>query len=323
MSLCVDPDTLHRLIESDYESGDTAYPNLMRLFSEGKIAPCLTTPFHAILPMLASEAEMRLCIRSGLILYLRIIRNYSDFLAKNGEGGLMVMPVWLPEGGYSQKILQILRQEFDEVCKKEKLGRGHLVLMLDNQQAEFAENDVLMKSWNQLEVEPAQGDSAPKSKRVRDSLKGLHEGVGNVTVLFRDRAFSDWVIHANPSVKKLLDRTIAKVDSDINMQNVHYGWAHFEELEAITYSPRAIVNFQQKLVKLTELGYLPLFARLLHAGQTAWGVRLHDARASKGQCAGGQRWQQLGPGAAHGLQPLAGAPQRYVGPCSTGGQPSL
>lgn len=252
MSLCVDPDTLHRLIEADYESGETSYSNLMRLFGQGTLSPCLTVPFHTMLPLLESDAEVRLCIRAGLLFYLRIIRVYSEFLERHGEDSMLVLPFWLPEGAYSARVARLIDEEFKAFCKKEKLTHGHLVLLLDNHQALFQENDVLMKSWNQLALEGQNGNGA--RGKAKDANPALH----NLTVVFRDRTFSDWVIHANPSVKKLLDRTIAKVDSDINAQNVHYGWAHFEELEAMTYNPRAIVNFQQKLVKLTELGYLPL-----------------------------------------------------------------
>ena len=254
MSLCVDPDSVHRLIESDYESGEAAYSNLMKLFRQGTVSPCLTTPFHTILPLLESEAEIRICVRSAFIFYLRLIRIYAEFLKHHGEDGLIVMPFWLPESGYSRRVAAILEEEFHEFCRKEKLGNGHLVIMLDNHQADYSENDVLMKSWNQL-APSGRGNG----RNGRSGKGGAHgEPGGTVSVVFRDRSFSDWVIHANPSVKKLLDRTIAKVDSDINTQNVHYGWAHFEELEAITYTPRSIVNFQQKLIKLIELSYLPL-----------------------------------------------------------------
>ncbi len=256
MSVCIDPDTMHRIIEADYESGDTTYSTIIKLFSQGTVSPCLTTPFHSLLPLLNSDAEIRLCVRSSLIFYLRIVKIFSDFLGRHGENGLLVVPFWLPESAYSQRLLDILDEEFQTMLKKEKLGAGHLLLMLDNHQAENQENDVLMKSWNQVPVSHA-GNGRSKSA-ARDKHDGLHPGVQNASLLFRDRAFSDWVIHANPSVKKLLDRTIAKVDSDINSQNVHYGWAHFEEMEAITYTPRAMINFQQKLIKLTELGYLPL-----------------------------------------------------------------
>jgi hypothetical protein len=74
-------------------------------------------------------------------------------------------------------------------------------------------------------------------------------------------------------VKKLLDRTIAKVDAELNAQGVDYCWSHFEELETLFISPKAVMNFEQKLTKLTELGYLPTspdaFVRRKMAGK--WG----------------------------------------------------
>ncbi|MCE5229669.1 hypothetical protein LLG95_08745 [bacterium] len=263
MSLAIDPDALHHIIEADYESGDTTYVNLMKLFHHGTLAPCLTSPFHVMLPCLESDAEIRMCARSSFIFYSRVLKLYSEFLEENGESGLMVLPYWLPEGAFSDRVLRILREEFSDFCRREKLGTAHLMILLDNHQADFPENDVLMKSWNQLVVAPHNGNGHNgngngRSTRARAKNADLHEGFQQISVLFRDRGFSDWVTRANPSVKKLLDRTIAKVDSDINQQNVHYGWSHYEELEAISYNPRSIINFQQKLVKLTELGYLPL-----------------------------------------------------------------
>ncbi|MCL5270185.1 MAG: hypothetical protein M1457_06480, partial [bacterium] len=220
MSICVDPDTLHRIIETDYESGETTYSNLMKLFAQGIVSPCLTTPFHNLLPLLNSEAEMRLCIRSGLIFYLRIIKIYQDFLAGHGENGLLVIPFWFPESAFSLRALEILDEEFQAFCQHEKLGQGHLVILLDNHQAVSSENDVLMKSWNQIQLARRGGNG--RSRANRNRATDLHPGVHNLSLVFRDRSFSDWVIHANPSVKKLLDRTIAKVDSEINSQNVHY-----------------------------------------------------------------------------------------------------
>ncbi len=261
MSLALDPDALHHIIEADYESGETTYASLMKLFGRGTLAPCLTPPFHVMLPCLESDAAIRLCARSSFIFYSRILGLYSNFLDENGESGLMVLPYWLPEGAYSDRVLRILREEFGEFCRREKLGTAHLMILLDNHQADFPENDVLMKSWNQIEPDDgAHNGNGNGNGRAKSRAKNadLHEGFRNISVLFRDRGFSDWVTRANPSVKKLLDRTIAKVDSDINQQNVHYGWSHFEELEAIAFNPRSIINFQQKLVKLTELGYLPL-----------------------------------------------------------------
>src|SRR5439155_13097541 len=92
----------------------------------------------------------RLSIRSGFIFYLRILRIYHNFLSRNGEEGLMVIPFWLPEGGYSRRTLEIIEEEFLALCKREKFGSAHLVLLLDNHQANYRENDVLMKSWNTI-----------------------------------------------------------------------------------------------------------------------------------------------------------------------------
>lgn len=331
MSLCVDPDTMHRLIETDYESGETAYSNLMKLLGQGMLSPCLTTPFHLILPLLESDAEIRLCIRSSFIFYLRVIRLYIDFLKKHDEDNLLVLPYWLPEGGYSTRVLKILEEEFKAFCKREKLSSGHLVLLLDNHQASFHENDVLMKSWNQVGANVHNGNGHGNGhgngngRANREKNSEIHPGIHNTTVLFRDRTFSDWVIHANPSVKKLLDRTIAKVDSDINSQNVHYGWAHFEEIEAITYNPRAIVNFQQKLVKLTELGYLPLSPDFYVRGKLRgeFGVTRHEPQAVqlRDQSVGNgwdmensqnfSRWLGLRPGKEAGENKTL-APKPYV-----------
>ncbi len=254
LSLAIDPDTLQRLIEMDYESGESTYAQLVRQFTEGVVAPCLTTPFHALLPLM-SEAEIRLSIRITFVFYNRLLRKYHEFLRRHHDVGLLVVPFWMPECAFSSRIEAILREELHRFCKKERLGKPHLVLLLDCEQAQQREFDALMKSWNLLD----NGNGAsPNGSRRRPSGNGYHPGVEQTSVVFRDRTFSEWVIYANPSVKKLLDRTIAKVDSDLNKQEVHYGWAHFEELEALVQSPKSVLNFRQKLIKLTELGYVPL-----------------------------------------------------------------
>ncbi len=255
-SLAVDPDTLHRIVEMDYETGDSTYNALMEQFSNGTVAPCVTTPFHCLLPLLG-ESEIRLCARITFKFYDRIVKKYHAFLKRNNEDGLMVLPIWIPECAYHERIASIMREEFETYCKRERLGQPHLVFLLDCDQTEDIDHDIVMKSWNILKSNGNGAEGKPRRRR-RKGAAGLHDGVNGTSVVFRDRNFSDWVAYANPSVKKLLDRTIAKVDSDLNKQDVHYGWAHFEELEAIAFSSKSITNFRQKLVKLTELGYVPL-----------------------------------------------------------------
>ncbi len=255
-SFSLDPDTIHRIVELDYESGESTYQHLMAQFMEGTLAPGLTTPFHALLPLM-SDTEIRLCARIAFVFYLRVIKKYQEFLKRHNEDGLVVIPFWVPESAFHSRVAEILNDEFCKFCKKERLGRPHLVFLLDSHQADFKENDVLMKSWNLLTNSSNGHVKSEPAKPVKGNAS-LHAATDSNSVVFRDRVFSDWVVYANPSVKKLLDRTIAKVDSDLNTQGVHYGWAHFEDLDALVHNPKSVMNFKQKLVKLAELGYIPL-----------------------------------------------------------------
>lgn len=260
-SLALDPDTIHRIVELDYESGEATYQQLITQISEGTIALSLTTPFHAILPLM-SDLEVRLMARISFTFYLRLIRKYQEFLKRHGEEGLFVLPFWIPESAFQKRVADIINEEFAIFAKDNRLGQPHLVFLLDSDQADHKENDVLMKSWNILaNSHNGNGSGGPKNGSVKKPSKqssSLHPATEGISVVFRDRAFSDWVVFANPSVKKLLDRTIAKVDSDLNTQGVHYGWAHFEDLDNLAHNPKSVQNLKQKLVKLAELGYVPL-----------------------------------------------------------------
>ncbi len=238
LSIAIEPDTLYRILEMDYETAENTYARIMELYREGVVAPCATVPFHVILPMLEDDYDVRLCTRIGLLFYWPILITYHNYLKTTHNGSRFVVPFWLPEGGYSKRMLEILYDQFMSKCNEEKIKDPHLVLMLDNHQAIERDTDVLMKSWNIIKL---------------DSAKNAF-----VSVVFRDRHFSNWVTFSNPSVKKLLDRTIAKVDADLNIQNIDYCWSHFEDIEALTYTIKASKNFEQKIIKLTELGYLAL-----------------------------------------------------------------
>ncbi|HPB29926.1 MAG TPA: hypothetical protein PLB62_00555 [Candidatus Sumerlaeota bacterium] len=234
----IDPDTLHRILELDFELNENTYGKLMELYSRGVIAPSVTTPFHAILPMLKNDFDVRLLVRIGFLYYWPILKAYHEHIREvHGERGFVVC-FWLPEGGYSQKVMDIIFEEFMAACKADKIKDPHLAILLDNAQAEGVDNDLLMKTWNVV----------IRSQKEREFI----------SVIFKDRHFSDWVTFSNPSVKKLLDRSIAKMDSELNEGKVDYCWAHFEDIAALTYTVKAAGNFEQKVIKLTELGYLPL-----------------------------------------------------------------
>lgn len=236
MSYDIDPDMLNRIIELDYEQGENTYGTLMELFRSGTLAPAATIPFHALLPLLSHDFDRRLVIRIGLLVYWEMIKEYQETIRGAHTDNNFILNFWFPECGYSNAGLKILHEEFMALAKRDKIANPHLVLLLDNQQAVERDTDVLMKSWNVVLVPD-------------------HE-TSKVSVVFRDRSFSDWTTYSNPSVKKLIDRTIAKVDSDLNERNLDYGWGHFEEVESLAFNSKSATNFEQKIVKLAQLSYM-------------------------------------------------------------------
>lgn len=236
MSADFDPDTIHQMIELDYEHGENSYGQVIELFRTGVVAPVATVPFHVILPLLQSDFDRRICIRMGLIFYWELIKEYHNFVKKEHGDDQFIFMFWFPECGYSKNVLEILNEEFLAMCKSHRISNPHLVVMLDNLQATDCDNDILMKSWDVLP----------------------HAGKNRITVIFRDRSFSEWVTFSNPSVKKLIDRTIAKVDSELNTLGVDYLWGHYEEIETLTFNSKSAMNFEQKVVKLSQLSYLAM-----------------------------------------------------------------
>ena len=237
-SLDIEPDALTRVIELDYETGDNTYQHMMKMFSRGIVAPIVTMPFHPVLPLLRSDFDRRLVVRIGLEFYWPILRRYHAFMRKTHHDKLFVTTVQLPEGAFTYDIIQMIYEEYKEACARRGVKDAHVVFLLDNRQAIFRDNDQLMKSWNVVRMYEDRNEFA--------------------SVVFRDYGFSHWVQVANPSVKKLIDRTIAKVDAGLNDINVDYGWSHFDDIEALVLSDKSALNFEQKIVKLIELGYVPV-----------------------------------------------------------------
>jgi len=235
-SMSIDPETLHLMIEMDYEQGENTYGSLLELLQSGIISPCATTPFHALLPLLDNEFDQRLALRVGLLMHWEDIKKYHEYLDTVGSNTAFVFPFWFPECAFSQRTLEILHEEFQAMARQERIRDPHLLILLDTAQVQPTDIDILMKSWNVVKV----------------------GAEGYVSVVFRDRSFSDWVTYSNPSVKKLIDRTIAKVDSGLNERGVDYCWSHFEELEALTFSNKSTINYDQKITKLAQLSYMPM-----------------------------------------------------------------
>ena len=245
MGLGLDPDTIHRIIDLDYETADNVYSRIAQLWDKGHVTPVATTPFHTLLPLYPQDFEIRLLVRMGLEFYWPVLRKYNRAVSRVMGDTLFTCAYWLPEGAYSARVLQILHEEFTKRCEAEKVGPCHLVLLLDADQSKERETDLLMKRWNTLRPAPTTRDI--------------------VTIIFKDRAFSEWVVQGHPSTKKQLDRTIAKVDAALRDAGVDHLWSHFEPLMTLLSTFKTCANFEQKHIKLTELGYQPvgpdIFAR--------------------------------------------------------------
>lgn len=245
MGLGLDPDTIVRIIELDYETADNVYSHIAALWDKGHATPVATTPFHTLLPLYQQDFEVRLLVRMGLEIYWPVLRKHNRSVARSLGPGLFTCVFWLPDGGYSARVLQIVHEEFLKRCEAEGIDKAHLVLLLDADQSKERETDALMKRWNTLRPAPTTRDI--------------------VTIIYRERAFSDWVVQGRPSTKKQLDRTIAKVDAGLRDAGVDHLWSHFEPLMTLMSTFKTCANFEQKHIKLTELGYQPvgpdIFAR--------------------------------------------------------------
>lgn len=237
-SLDIEPDAFNRTIELDYEIGENTYQRLIRMYGKGVVAPVVSMPFHPVLPLLRSDYDRRLIVRIAIEFFWPILRRYHAFMRKAHGDDLFVTSVQLPEGAFTIEIIQLIYEEFVAACDARGVKDPQLVFLLDNRQAIFRDNDQLMKSWNAVRIYEDRNDFA--------------------YVVFRDFGFSHWVEMANPSVKKLLDRTIAKVDAGLNDRGVDYAWSHFDDIEALVTSEKSAANFEQKIVKLIELGYVPV-----------------------------------------------------------------
>ncbi len=237
LGLGLDPDTITRIIDADFETADNVYTTFVDLMESGFVTPVATTPFHSLLPLFQHDFEIRLLLRAGLEIYWPLLRKYNRAVSRLLGERYFIMPFWLPEGAYSARVLQLLHQEFTRRCEAENIKPCHLVLLLDSEQSKEREQDLLMKRWNTLRPAPTTRDI--------------------VTILFKERTFTDWVIEGHPSTKKQLDRTIAKVDAGLRDRRIDHVWSHFEPLTTLLSTFRSCTNFEQKLVKLTELNYQP------------------------------------------------------------------
>ncbi|MDK2972532.1 MAG: hypothetical protein PWP23_2287 [Candidatus Sumerlaeota bacterium] len=235
--LGLDPDTIIRIIELDYETADNVYSRIAQLWDDGHTTPVVTTPFHTLLSQYQHEFELRLLSRIALEFYWPMLMKYNRRVKRALGEDVFTCVLWLPEGAFNKKVLEVFHAEFLKRCEEEKVANPHLILLLDTEQSKERETDSLMKRWNTLRPAPTTRDI--------------------VSVVYKERLFSDWVVQGHPSTKKQLDRTIAKVDAVLRDRQVDHLWSHFEPLMTLVSTFKTCVNFEQKLIKLTELGYQP------------------------------------------------------------------
>lgn len=67
--LGLDPDTIARIIELDYETADNVYSRIAQLWDDGHTTPVMTIPFHTLMPLHHQEFEVRLLCRIALEFY--------------------------------------------------------------------------------------------------------------------------------------------------------------------------------------------------------------------------------------------------------------
>jgi len=235
MGLGLDPASIVRIIDLDYETADNVYSRIAKLWDLGHATPVMTLPFHNLMTQYKQDFEIRIILRIAFEFYWPLVKKYNESVMKNHREKQFMLTVWLPEGGYNPKILEMLHQEFRRMCDQEQIDPAHLILLLDCEQSKELETDGLMKKWNTLRPSPTTRDI--------------------VTIIYKERLFSDWIVNGHPSTKKQLDRTIAKVDAQLRDAKKDHLWSHFEPLMTLMSTFKTCVNFEQKLIKLTELGY--------------------------------------------------------------------
>ncbi len=235
MGLGLDPASTVRIIDLDYETADNVYSRFARLWDEGHATPIVAMPFHNLMTEIKQEFEIRLIVRIAFEFYWPIVRKYNAAVASKIKEDYFIMCAILPEGGINPKVLEVLHQEFQKRCAEDGIEQSHLIIFLDCEQSKERESDALMKRWNTLRPSPTTRDI--------------------VTVIYKERLFSDWIITGHPSTKKQLDRTIAKVDAVLRDNKIDHLWTHYEPLMTLLSTYKSCSNFEQKLIKLIELGY--------------------------------------------------------------------
>ncbi len=235
LGLAIDPATLHRALEMDYETGTKIYSTYTSLFQSGIITPTITIPFHIILPTLKEDFDIRFCLRTAVQFYMPLLELYHQYIHKYLKEKTFIAGFWFPECAYNDRIGKIASEEFYRETKKRGINKAQLYFMFDAGQSPEENKDELIKRVNYISLSKT-----------------------NIWCFFRENYFSNWVCYQNPSIKKVLDKTMAKLNTDKRKNIAKYHWCHFFEYEALIHSKKSAVNFKNIIVKFFETQYLPL-----------------------------------------------------------------
>lgn len=235
LGIAYDPATLHKALDIEFETGTKIYRNYMHLLESGILNPTITFPFHSILPLLESEYDLKFMIRTGIEFYMPLIkRSHKYAFEKLGEKRFVV-GVWFPECAYTNRIGELTAEIFYELAKENGLDRCQLFFMFDAGQSTEQNKDELIKRLNYVKL-----------------------GKYRIWAYFRENYFSNWLCFQNPSIKKVLDKTLAKLNTDPQKNIAEYIWCHFFEYDALIHSKKSAINFKNIIVKFFETQYLPL-----------------------------------------------------------------
>ena len=232
------PEEMQRLIEQDYETGDLTFSYYLKLVGNGVIAPFVTFPFHSLLPTI-EDYDKRVIIRAGFNIYWPILTLHNNTIAKACGDKLFILPVQLPQLGYDIATLRIICQEAQLKANKEKTENVQLLLLLDYSQLHSTDLDQQMRSIGRID------------------LSELGIGNGNVWTIHTDIKFSSWTNRNMNMVKKVVDRTIAKVDVEWESKKLDYTWLHTDPLDEVLQTERGLDALEERFVKLHQLGHTP------------------------------------------------------------------
>ena len=237
-SLAFAPEDMQRLIDLDLEVADNHFSSYLQLLSDGAVSPVVLLPFHCLFPMI-EDFDKRVAIRAGLEIFWPLLERFHQSMERLCGRHPMIIPVQFPQFAVDGACLKILCQEVALKARNTKTENPQVLLLLDHMQVENSELDVQMRALGRIDLAKA----------------GL--GTGTVWTMLTDAPFSSWVVANLPSLKRVIDRIIAKMEKDWEQKGLDYAWTCGEPLEELLHSEKSLDAFEERFAKLHQLGHIP------------------------------------------------------------------